>query len=123
METTRITTPEAAIDALSRAAATAQQIFCIDEPPLPTLLFKMLWSAEEIALRAGLPEAVMDGFRRAVFNEHLTDVKSMTARELRETQAALLEYVRQELPDAPEELLEGITEWDDLLETADEQAA
>ena len=121
---TKITTPKEAVDALALAAHTARQIFCIDEPPLPTLLCEMTWSAEEIARTSGLPESAMDSYRRTVFSEHPTDAASLRARELRHTQAALLDYVRQNLPDEPDapqkRLVKGIAEWDELLEAVRE---
>jgi len=87
----------------------------------------MTWSAEEIPRTADLPESVMDSYRRAVFNEHATGNTPMTAQELRDTQTALLDYVRRDLPDEltgeQEKLLEGIAEWDELLEAAKQEAA
>jgi hypothetical protein len=84
----QITTPEEAVNALALAAHTAWQTFCIDEPPLPTLLCHMMWSAEEIALRNNCPESVMDAYRRAVFSEHPIDTPILTAQELRDTQGS-----------------------------------
>ena len=116
----RITTPKEAVDALAIAANTARHIFCIDEPPLPTLLCRMTWCAEEIAKMSGLPESVMDSYRRTVFTEQPTGITPMTAQELRDTQAALLDYVRRNLPDelndTQKRLVEDLAEWEDLLE-------
>ena len=111
-----------AVNAMAKAAETARQIFCIDEPPLPTLLCEMTWSAEEIARTSGLPESVMDGFYRTVFNEHATGIKPMTKQELRDTQTALLDYIRQVQTNAPERLRDGIAGWDELLEAMQEAA-
>jgi hypothetical protein len=123
MQNKKITTPEEAVNALALAAHTAWQTFCIDEPPLPTLLCHMMWSAEEIALRNSLPESVMDAYRRAVFSEHPIDTQTLTAQELRDTQAALLEFLRQTQPDAPDgRLYEGVEDWDDLIQAVREDA-
>lgn len=124
MQNKQITTPEEAVNALALAAHTAWQTFCIDEPPLPTLLCHMMWSAEEIALRMGCSESVMDAYRRAVFSEHPTDTPTLTAQELRDTQAALLEFLRQTQPDAPEgRIYEGVEDWDDLIRAAAQEDA
>ena len=113
MENRQITTPEEAVQALTLAAHTARQTFCIDEPPLPTLLTKMTWSAEEIALRNNRPASAMDGFYRTVFDEHQPNPPTLAQQELRETQAALLNFLGD---DKGERLFEGILEWEDLLD-------
>jgi hypothetical protein len=124
MQNKQITTPEEAVNALALAAHTAWQTFCIDEPPLPTLLCHMMWSAEEIALRNSLPESVMDAYRRAVFSEHPIDTPTLTAQELRDTQTALLEFLRQTQPDKPDgRIYEAIEDWDDLIQAVQEDAA
>ena len=115
METKRISTPEVAVNTIAQAAHTARQIFCIDESPLPILLTKMTWSAEEIALKNNCPTSVMDGFYRTVFSEHQTNVSALTKQELLDTQTALLDFLSD---DKSERVLEGITEWDELLEAA-----
>jgi hypothetical protein len=119
----RIATPEEAVHALALAAHTARQAFCVDEPPLPTLLTKMTWSAEEIALRSNRPQSVMDGYYRTVYGEHPAGIAPLTARELLNTQAALLEYIRQTQPGEPGgRLFEGVAEWCELLKAAAQDA-
>jgi hypothetical protein len=124
MQNKQITTPEEAMNALALAANTAWQTFCLDEPPLPTLLCHMMWSAEEIALRMGCPDSVMDTYRRIVFSEHPTNIVPLTAQELRDTQTALLEFLRQTQPDAPDSrIYEGVEDWDDLIQAAAQEDA
>jgi hypothetical protein len=119
--TKRITTPEEAINALAIAAHTARQTFCIDEPPLPTLLCELTWCAEEIAEINGCPESVMDGYYRTVFSEHPTDVSPLTARELQAAQTALLNYVCViQDGDPSDRLREGIARWNDLLQAVED---
>jgi hypothetical protein len=118
--TKRITTPEEAVTALAQAAVTSRQTFCIDEPPLPTLLTRMTWSAEEIALRNNLPASVMDDFYRTVFSEHQANPPTLTRRELRETQAALLDFLGED--NGEDRIYEGIMEWEDLPEAAEDAA-
>jgi len=107
-----ITTPEEAVNALAQAAITARQTFCIDEPPLPTLLTKMTWSAEEITLRNNRPASVMDSFYRTVYNEHKTNPPTLTADELLDTRSALLNFLGD---DKGERLFEGINDWGELI--------
>jgi len=127
MQSIQITTPADAVEALAMVAGTARQIFCIDEPPLPTLLCDMTWYAEEIAEAFGLPESAMDNYRRAVFNEHRAGTVPMTAQELRNAQAALLEYVQRTLPDESNDthsrLMECSAGWNEMIEAAPQEAA
>ena len=120
MTTKRVTSPEEAVSALAQVAITARQTFCIDEPPLPILLSKITWSAEEIVLKNNRSQCVIDGFYRMVFSEHQLNPSTLTWQELRDTQAALLDY----LGDEPNErLMAGIKNWNDLLETLEHQIA
>jgi hypothetical protein len=120
MQTKHITTPEEAVNALALAAHTARQTFCIDEPPLPTLLTQMTWSAEEITLRNNRPASVMDGYYRTVFTERPTKTPTLTKQGLLDTQSALLKFLGD---DKNERLFEGITDWDELLDAAETEAA
>ena len=71
----------------------------------------------------GLPETAMDSYRRIVFNEHAVSITTMTRQELKDTQTALLEYIQQIQTDAMERLIDGVAEWDELLEATAEQEA
>ncbi|MCL2344218.1 MAG: hypothetical protein FWC62_10075 [Firmicutes bacterium] len=113
MEQKQITTPEEAVQALALAAHTARQTFCIDEPPLPTLLTKMTWSAEEITLKNNLPASVIDSYYRTVFSEHPTGTPALTKQELHDTRSALLNFLGE---DKGERVFDGVNDWDDLLE-------
>jgi hypothetical protein len=115
-----ITTPEEAVQALMLAAHRLRQTFCIDEPPLPMLLTKMTWSAEEIALRNNLPSCMMDVYYRTVFSEHPIKGKALTAQELRDTRSALFNFLGM---DNGERLFDGINDWDDLIEAAAQAGA
>ena len=115
----RITTPEEAVTALALAAHTTRQAFCIDESPLPTLLSKITWSAEEITVKNNRPASVMDNYYRTVFSEHPTNTPALTAQELLDTQATLLEFLGDEPNDR---ILEGIMEWADLLKAVKKEA-
>jgi hypothetical protein len=84
----------------------------------------MMWSADEISLRNNCPESVMDTYRLAVFSEHPIDTPTLTAQELRDTQTALMEFLRQTQPDKPDgRLYEGVDGWEELLEAVREDAA
>jgi len=123
MNNKQINTPAEVVDLMAKVAHTSRQTFCIDEPPLPTFLCDITWSAEEFAIRANLPESVMDDYRRTVFTEHPNELPSLTAQELQDTREALINYISSRLPEEQTEtqkrLIDGITNWDELIAAAE----
>ena len=123
MNNKQINTPTEVVDLMAKAAHTARQTFCIDEPPLPTFLCDITWSAEEFAMRVNLPEAVMDDYRRMVFTEHPSGLPALSAQELQDTREALINYIRSRLPEelteAQKRLIDGVTNWDELIAAAE----
>lgn len=97
----------AAVEKLAQIAETVQSLYCCDEPDGQIAVQKITRCAERLVQICGGGEAIMDGYRKAVFGEMHRILEPIPANKIAETVESVSEFILQLNiePDEQDELL------------------